>query len=169
MKSIQPYELLIRWDQTGVISGAHVQWREVFTEDEEVIAERLLDAQPLDVGVEGGFPASEIIGNALTDALASLAQRDAEIARLKADVGYQEPPSTDGVFIISKDDIWRRASDQEAEIMEQALQNQPTRLKRIYEGATYIRTDDGLFTLLKETLVQLFGETRADELLAPSI
>jgi hypothetical protein len=67
---------------------------------------------------------------------------------------------------ISKDAIWRRATDAEAEQMEAALQSQPVRVRRIYEGATFISTGDELYGVLEAALVQLFGSERAAELLA---
>lgn len=70
-------------------------------------------------------------------------------------------------YRISKDAIWRRASDEEAEQMEAALAAQPIRLRRIYEGATHLQTGDELFTLLQGAMVAMFGEDRAAELLAP--
>lgn len=69
---------------------------------------------------------------------------------------------------ISKDAIWRRATDAEAEQMEAALQAQPVRLRRIYEGATFISTEDELFGVLEAALVQLFGAERAAQLLEPT-
>ena len=70
-------------------------------------------------------------------------------------------------YRISKDAIWRRATDDEAEAMEQALAAQPIRIRRIYEGATHLQTGDELFALLEGAMVQLFGDDRARELLAP--
>jgi hypothetical protein len=69
---------------------------------------------------------------------------------------------------IAKDVIWRRASDQEAEQMEALLQAQPVRLRRIYEGATSISTEDELYSVLSAALTQLFGAHRAAELLEPT-
>ena len=70
--------------------------------------------------------------------------------------------------MISKDAIWRRATDEEAELMEGALQSQSVRLRRIYEGATFISTTDELYGVLEAALVQLFGAERAAELLGPT-
>lgn len=70
--------------------------------------------------------------------------------------------------MISKDAIWRRATDEEAELMEVALQAQPVRLQRIYEGATFISIEDELYGVLHAALVQLFGAVRAAELLGTS-
>lgn len=70
-------------------------------------------------------------------------------------------------YRIAKDAIWRRATDAEAEMMEQALSAQPVRIRRIYDGATHLQTGDELFGLLETAMVQMFGESRAAELLAP--
>lgn len=79
-----------------------------------------------------------------------------------------EKPTPVVLTSISKDAIWRRATDEEAEQMEAALQAQPVRLRRIYEGATFISAEDELYGVLAATLVQLFGAERADELLEPT-
>lgn len=71
-------------------------------------------------------------------------------------------------YRIAKDAIWRRASDEEAELMEQTLAAQPVRIRRIYEGATHIQSGDELFGLLESAMTYLFGEARAAELLAPA-
>ncbi|UXN74519.1 hypothetical protein N8D56_05095 [Devosia sp. A8/3-2] len=70
-------------------------------------------------------------------------------------------------YRISKDAIWRRATDAEAELMEQTLAAQPVRIRRIYEGATHIQSGDELFGLLETAMTALFGPSRAAELLAP--
>ena len=80
-----------------------------------------------------------------------------------AEAVLEELPRT----VIPKDAIWRRATDAEAEQMEAALQAQPVRLRRIYEGATFISTEDELYGVLEAALVQMFGAERAAELLEP--
>ncbi|MBL8599249.1 MAG: hypothetical protein JNL14_16065 [Devosia sp.] len=75
------------------------------------------------------------------------------------------PPEPAHLRTISKDAIWRRATDEEAELMEAALQAQPVRLQRIYEGATFISTEDELYGVLEAALIGLFGPGRASELL----
>jgi hypothetical protein len=70
-------------------------------------------------------------------------------------------------YRISKDAIWRRATDEEAEAMEAALSSQPVRIRRIYEGATHLQTGDELFSLLEASMLQMFGADRTGELLAP--
>lgn len=69
---------------------------------------------------------------------------------------------------ISKDMIWRRATDEEAEQMQAALDAQSVRLRNIYAGAAWIETTDELYGVLQAALVGLFGEQRAAELLEPT-
>lgn len=102
MKTTRPYELLIRWDQLGALQGAHVVWREVFAEGDEIVAERLSDAQPLSVAASAGFPISEVLGTALADALAAvetanaaLANKDEELTSLRRLIAAQPPAAGD--------------------------------------------------------------------------
>lgn len=69
-------------------------------------------------------------------------------------------------YSIPKDIIWRRATDAEAEIMDAALGSQSVRVRRIYDGAQVISTDGELYSILLAAMIQLFGESRAQQLLA---
>jgi hypothetical protein len=84
----QPYEFLARWDQSGRLVGAHVQWRYVTTENGEVVAEGVTAAEPVAVSGNAGFPLSDLIGQTATDALAAadaaMAERDAMKAEREA-------------------------------------------------------------------------------------
>lgn len=68
-------------------------------------------------------------------------------------------------YSIPKDIIWRRATDAEAEIMDAALGSQSVRVRRIYDGAQVISTDGELYSILLAAMIQLFGESRAQQLL----
>lgn len=60
----QPYELLIRWSPDGALSGAHIQWRYIITDDSGMaLGETLSPVMPLMQGVAEGFPAERIIKN----------------------------------------------------------------------------------------------------------
>ena len=79
------------------------------------------------------------------------------------------PPST------SKADIWRRATDAEAEIIDALLRDpppdfgmSPVKLRRLWDDATSIDHTDPLFETIRAIAVQHFGEERADALLKPS-
>lgn len=67
-----------------------------------------------------------------------------------------------------KSDIWRRATEQEAEVIEQMLAQQSARIRGLWHDTSYILHTDELFQLAWDNAVQAFGEERAGELLAPS-
>ena len=79
------------------------------------------------------------------------------------------PPAT------SKADIWRRATDAEAEVIDALLRDpppdlgmSPVKLRRLWDDATSIDHTDPLFGTIRAIAVQHFGEERADAILKPS-
>jgi hypothetical protein len=84
--SKQPYELLIRWGQSGALAGAHVQHRYVTTDDGNVVGEFVGQAEPLTIQNADGFPLGDILNEAQAEALTAygtvLAERDAALARV---------------------------------------------------------------------------------------
>lgn len=71
-------------------------------------------------------------------------------------------------YNISKADIYRRCTDEEVEALHAALSAAPIRLQGIFSGATMINTGDDYYPALRAGIVAALGETRADEVLAPS-
>lgn len=67
-----------------------------------------------------------------------------------------------------KADIWRRATDTEAETVIAILAQQSTRLQRLFEDAQYLDPTDADYPTLRAGFVQAFGDARSAELLAPS-
>lgn len=61
VKTTQPYEFLIRWDQDGAVSGQHVQYREVVkdTETGEIYSDKPGDALP--ITEMGDYPLSDVL------------------------------------------------------------------------------------------------------------
>ena len=70
--------------------------------------------------------------------------------------------------ITYKKDIWLRATDDEADVIEAVLSQQSTRRQRIFNEAQYLDHADPLFAELYAGFVQAFGTERADQLLAGS-
>ena len=75
----------------------------------------------------------------------------------------------------SKADIWRRATDAEAEAIDALLRDpppdlgmSPVKLRRLWDDATSIDHTDPLFETIRAIAVQHFGEERAGALLKPS-
>lgn len=68
--------------------------------------------------------------------------------------------------VVYKADIWRRASEAEAETMDAMLNSQPVRLRRMWEDAVHLQSNDELFATIEAALTSAFGSERASELLA---
>lgn len=81
---------------------------------------------------------------------------------------FSEIPVPVQPVITYKKDIWLRATDGEAETIEQVLAQQTTRKQRIYAEAQYLDHTDPLFAELLTGFVTAFGEERAGQLLAGS-
>lgn len=69
---------------------------------------------------------------------------------------------------ISKNVIWERMTEEEADQADALLKAQPAKILRIYEGATYISVKADLYPQLFGAMAQLFGEKRASEILEPN-
>lgn len=70
--------------------------------------------------------------------------------------------------ITYKKDIWVRATDAEADTIEQVLAQQSTRKQRIFADAQYLDHADPLFAELRGGFEAAFGKERASQLLAGS-
>lgn len=67
-----------------------------------------------------------------------------------------------------KADIYRRATDDEAESIEMALAAAPVRQRRLFESAQFLDHSAPEFADMHEAMVGMFGAERADVLLAAS-
>ncbi|AVH41806.1 hypothetical protein [Agrobacterium tumefaciens] len=76
-----------------------------------------------------------------------------------------QPPS---IPILYRVDLWSRLTEDEAEQVELAMASQSARVRNIFNSAASYRSDHELWSLLEETAVDLFGQDRAAEILAPS-
>lgn len=79
------------------------------------------------------------------------------------------PPEPEMVTVLFAVDLWTRLTDAEAEQVEQAIATQPVRLQNIFRAANSYRSDHELWEILQTITSSLFGESRAEELLAPSV
>lgn len=86
--------------------------------------------------------------------------------RVPDEVAAYVAPAPDPNYTIPKQLPFIRATDEEAATMEQLLNTTSARLRMIYNGATFISTDDPLFGLLMTMMTGAFGADRAAELLA---
>lgn len=71
-------------------------------------------------------------------------------------------------YRISKADIWRRTTDDEADLLRATLSQTSVRLQGIFDGAQFISTDDDFYQMLRAGVVLALGEERTAVVLAPS-
>jgi hypothetical protein len=78
------------------------------------------------------------------------------------------PQNIEKITVISRDDLFRRCTDDEAEKIDKAISDQPTRVRLILESVANFRSDDEIWPILRDIMVRLFRKSRASELLAQS-
>lgn len=79
----------------------------------------------------------------------------------------ETPPEPAPLTKTHKATIWCRLSDEEAELLDAALLAAPLRLRRIFDAAQYLDTNDQDYPTLRAGVVAALGEERADAVLAP--
>ena len=97
---------------------------------------------------------------------------DVKIGWLYDGSGFSPPavPDTGEVpsRILYKADIYRRATDAEADAIELALMAATTKRRRLFECAQSLDPQDEAFSMMEEAMTEMFGAKRASELLAAS-
>lgn len=83
-------------------------------------------------------------------------------------VAFLNPPPPLAVTIVYSVDLWSRMTNTEADQVGAAMDQQPFRVRRIFESANSYRSDHELWPLLEQIATTLFGAERAAEILAPS-
>lgn len=76
------------------------------------------------------------------------------------------PPPIDPVTVLPAVTLWERMTDAEAEQVNAAMATHPFRTRQIFTTANTFRSDHELWPLLVQMATDLFGEERAEELLA---
>lgn len=67
-----------------------------------------------------------------------------------------------------KSDIWRRATDEEVVTIDAGLTEAPARLRRLWDDSQVLMHEADEFPMIRDVMVDAFGEKRANELLAAS-
>lgn len=76
-------------------------------------------------------------------------------------------PEPDSVIVIPAVTLWERMTEAEGDQVEATMFTQPFRVRQIFMTAQSYRSDHELWPLLMGAAIELFGITRAAELLAP--
>lgn len=80
----RPYEFLARWDQDGRLIGAHVQWRYIIKDGDQVIGESVANAEPVAIEAgKSGFPISDILNELQVSAIATFHEGEAVVRDMK--------------------------------------------------------------------------------------
>lgn len=91
----------------------------------------------------------------------------ADRARVMALVAAHDGAPAPAVTEVSKLTVFRRCTEDEADRIDGALQSTSTRNRQIFNSAQNFRSDAEEWQLLYSIASGLFGDERADELLAP--
>lgn len=86
----------------------------------------------------------------------------------KAQFPWAEPALPPALENISKNIVWERMTDQEATAADNVLKAQSVKIRRVYDGATYISVRAAEYPMLLGAMTQLFGAKRAAEILKPN-
>ena len=84
-KTQTPYEFMARWSDAGVLTGAHVVFREAIIEAGVEISSDIGDALPVSLAGGAGFPIAQILSALNTSAIIDSEAKAAEIATLTAE------------------------------------------------------------------------------------
>lgn len=77
-------------------------------------------------------------------------------------------PEPEPKYFVSKADMWRRCTDEEAELLYADLRNAPAKYQAIFDGASVIDIRDDFFPILEGVVKNRVTDERAAELLEPT-
>jgi hypothetical protein len=83
-------------------------------------------------------------------------------------VPYEPPAPPPMPIAIPVGVFFDRCTVLDADTIDEAMQAQPVKFRRAWQGATVFREDSDLWPVLRGVIVDLYGHERADELLAPA-
>jgi hypothetical protein len=81
-----PNEFLVRWNNEGVIQGAHVGWLDTVLKDGVVLSQTETNVESVAVGLSDGFPLADILTQLQIDCVLERETLLLEIQTLKAEI-----------------------------------------------------------------------------------
>jgi hypothetical protein len=81
-----PNEFLVRWNNEGVIQGAHVGWLDTVLKDGVVLTQSETNVESVAVGLIDGFPLTDILTQLQVDCVLERETLLLEIQTLKAEI-----------------------------------------------------------------------------------
>ena len=87
-----PYEFLIRWDNSGVIQGAHIAFLETVLKDGVIVTQTQSTVESVEIAGQLGFPLADVLSQIHIDALKKVDVLKAEIEVLKSEIESLKTP-----------------------------------------------------------------------------
>jgi hypothetical protein len=81
-----PNEFLVRWNNEGLIQGAHVGWLDTVLKDGVVLSQSETNVESVAVGLSEGFPLTDILTQLQVDCILERETLLLEIESLKAEI-----------------------------------------------------------------------------------
>jgi hypothetical protein len=81
-----PNEFLVRWNNEGVIQGAHVGWLDTVLKDGVVLSQSETNVESVAIGLSEGFPLTDILTQLQIDCVLERETLLLEIQTLKAEI-----------------------------------------------------------------------------------
>lgn len=102
-----------------------------------------------------------------------MAVEDTQIGWLLKNGAFTAPPEPDAppsrpLVRLPKAELWRRATNEEAEAIDNAFAAAAVRLRRIFEATQHLDTREADYPALRAVIVTALGKKRAGEILALS-
>jgi hypothetical protein len=87
-----PNEFLVRWNNEGLIQGAHVGWLDTVLKDGVVLSQTETNVESVAVGLSEGFPLADILTQLQVDFVLERETLLLEIQTLKAEIAELKTP-----------------------------------------------------------------------------
>jgi hypothetical protein len=81
-----PNEFLVRWNNEGLIQGAHVGWLDTVLKDGVILSQSETNVESVAVGLSEGFPLTDILTQLQVDCVLERETLLLEIQTLKAEI-----------------------------------------------------------------------------------
>jgi hypothetical protein len=81
-----PNEFLVRWNNEGLIQGAHVGWLDTVLKDGVVLSQSETNVESVAIGLTEGFPLTDILTQLQVDCILERETLLLEIQTLKAEI-----------------------------------------------------------------------------------
>jgi hypothetical protein len=81
-----PNEFLVRWNNEGLIQGAHVGWLDTVLKDGLILSQSETNVESVAVGLSEGFPLTDILTQLQVDCVLERENLLLEIETLKAEI-----------------------------------------------------------------------------------